>query len=57
MEVIEKEVFAFQLLNDIRNNHNLHPGDYTKLVGQIQEANTYQAMDGIIRLLGDITLI
>ncbi len=50
MEVIEKEAFAFELLNDI-NDCNLHPNDYTVLSNQIQAANTHKEMDGIIRFL------
>ncbi len=56
MEIIEKEEFAFSLLNDISDNHNLHSGDYIKLVGQIQEANTHQEMDGIIKFLQNALL-
>lgn len=51
MQIIEKETFAFDLLNDLLDNHNLNLDDYTKLVGQIWEANSHQVMGGIIRFL------
>lgn len=51
MQIIEKETFAFDLLNDLLDNHNLNQADYTKLVGQIWEANTHPSIDGIIRFL------
>ena len=56
MEVIEKEEFAFSLLNDLLDNHTLHSDDYTRLGGQIQEANTHQEMDGIIKFLQNALL-
>ena len=57
MEVIDKETFAFALLNDLSDNYNLHPEDCTRLSDQIWEANTHKAMDGIIKFLQNALLL
>ncbi len=51
MEVIEKEQFAFDLLNRLYDEFDLHDDDYTRLVQQIWVADTHYAIDGLIRFL------
>lgn len=57
MQIIEKEVFAFDLLNDIYDNHNLNGDDYGVIARQIQEASDHKSMDGLIRFLQGALLI
>lgn len=57
MEVIEKEQFCFDILNQLLDDYNLHIDDYTKLANQIWEANTHQAISNILSFLQGSLLI
>jgi hypothetical protein len=56
MELIEKEGFAFDILNQLSDEFNLNPNDCQKLTGQIWEAVNHEQMDGIIKALQDALL-
>lgn len=51
MEIIEKEQFCFDILNQLFDEYSLHIDDYTKLANQIWEADTHGTIDGILRFL------
>lgn len=51
MEIVEKEEFCFDILNQLIDTFDLHIDDYTKLVNQIWNANTHEEIDGILTFL------
>lgn len=51
MQVIEKQAFCFNILNQLLDEFNLNVIDYTKLNGQIWTANTHDEINGILYFL------
>lgn len=57
MQVIEKETFAFDLLNNLFDNYNLNGDDYGALAQQIWAANDHGAMDRLLSFLQRALLV
>lgn len=55
MQVIEKEAFALDLLNNLASN--LIPLVYETVARQIQETNDHKSMDALIKFLQGARII